>query len=134
MNFSELLIGMKFESVSVVTTENVLEFARISGDTNPLHIDEEYSQNSIFNGRIVHGMLIGSIFSKIIASDLPGPGSIYLHQTMNFLKPIYHDSSIKVIIEVEKLKPEKNIVFLKTTCWIGNTQVVDGSAIVKCIE
>jgi 3-hydroxybutyryl-CoA dehydratase len=134
MKFSDLKIGAKFESVIIVTTENVIDFARISGDNNPLHIDDEYSQKSIFKGRIVHGMLIGSFFSKAIASDLPGPGSIYLQQTMNFLKPIYHNSTIKIVIEVKELKPEKNIVYLNTTCWIGIAQVVEGSAIVKCLE
>lgn len=123
-----------FEVYHEITSQDVVDFARVSGDNNPIHIDEEYARNSIFKQKIVHGMFIGSFFSKAIASNLPGPGSIYLNQTMNFLKPIPHNSKVRILIEVESLKPEKKIVYLKTTCWILDTLMVDGTAIVKCLE
>ena len=134
MKFKDLEIGTYYELSKQISSEEVFEFAKVSGDYNPIHIDEEYAKNSPFKERIVHGMLIGSLFSKIIASELPGPGSIYLEQTMSFLKPIFHNSNIKIIIEVDNLKSEKKIVYLKTTCWVSDTKVIDGTAVVKCME
>lgn len=134
MKFNEIKIGMTHESTSTITSENVMEFAKVSGDFNPIHLDDNFAEKSIFQKKIVHGMLIGSFFSKSIASDLPGEGSIYLNQTMQFLKPIYHNNKVKICIEVESLKPEKRIVFLNTKCWVSGELVIDGSAVVKCLE
>lgn len=134
MKFSEIEIGSKFEFTKTITTNDVLEFAKVTGDNNPIHLDDSYAETTIFKQKIVHGMFIGSLFSKAIASDLPGPGSIYINQSMNFLRPIYHDSIVRICIEVESLKLEKQIVFLKTTCWIDDHMVIDGTAVVKCLE
>jgi 3-hydroxybutyryl-CoA dehydratase len=133
MKYEEITIGLKYESSHTITSIEVEEFARLSGDTNPIHIDDYYAEQSIFKQKIVHGMFVGAFISKAIASNLPGPGSIYLNQTMNFLKPVYHDSRIEVCIEVESLKEEKNIVFLKTTCRVAGDLVIDGTAVVKCL-
>lgn len=134
MKFNEIKIGMQFDFVKTVTSTDVVEFAKVSEDNNPIHLDEEYAKRSIFKEKIVHGMLIGSFFSKAIASDLPGPGSIYLNQTMNFIKPIYHNSDVRIRIKVESLKPEKKIVYLSTMCWVSDLLAIEGTAIVKCLE
>lgn len=134
MKYNEIQIGNKFEAYHEITSKDVQAFAKVSGDNNPIHLDDDFAKESIFQQKIVHGMLIGAFFSKAIASGLPGPGSIYLNQSMNFLKPIFHNCIVKIIIEVESLKPEKKIVFLKTTCWVSNVLVVDGTAIVKCLD
>lgn len=134
MKYNEIEINSMYEVYHDITSQDVNDFARVSGDNNPIHLDEEYAKNSIFKQKIVHGMLIGSFFSKAIASNLPGPGSIYLNQTMNFLKPIPHNSRVRILIEVESLKPEKKIVLLRTTCWISDILVVEGTAVVKCLE
>lgn len=134
MKFDKIEIGYKLEFFQNITSQDVYEFARISGDNNPIHINEEFAKKSIFKQKIVHGMFVGSLFSKAIASDIPGPGSIYISQTMNFRYPIYHNSLVKIVIEVESLKPEKKIVFLKTTCWVSDVMVIDGTAVVKCLE
>ena len=134
MKFDEIKAGMKYEFVKTITSLDVIEFSKVSGDTNPIHLNEDYAKESIFKNRIVHGMFIGSFFSKAIASDLPGPGSIYLNQTMNFLKPIYHNSEVRICIEVESLKPEKKIVFLSTKCWVSDLLVIEGTAVVKCLQ
>jgi len=134
MKFEEINVGLTYECKHTIISSTVLEFAKISGDNNPIHINDEYAKNSIFKQRIVHGMFVGSFFSRAIASELPGPGSIYLNQTMNFLKPIYHNSEVRICIKVESLKPEKKIVFLSTNCWVSDSLVIEGTAIVKCLE
>ena len=134
MKFHEITIGLKYEGSHFITSADVTEFARLSGDSNPIHIDDTYAQKSIFKEKIVHGMFVGAFISKTIASKMPGPGSIYLNQTMNFLKPVFHNSDVLIRIEVESLKEDKKIVFLKTTCWVSGELVIDGTAIVKCLE
>ena len=134
MKFSEIEIGSKFEFEKNITSSDVLEFSKVTGDNNPIHLDDSYAKTTIFKQKIVHGLFIGSLFSKAIASDLPGPGSIYINQSMNFIRTIFHDSTVRICIEVESLKHEKQIVFLKTTCWIDDQMVIDGTAIVKCLE
>lgn len=134
MRFEELEKGLTFKLQTEITTKDVVQFAEISGDKNPIHLDEEYAKQSIFKDRIVHGMLIGSYFSKVIASDLPGPGSIYLNQSMQFIAPIYHNSVVDIEIKVEDLKPEKQIAILSTNCYVGEKVVIKGEAIVKCLD
>jgi 3-hydroxybutyryl-CoA dehydratase len=134
MNFNEIKIGLKHELIQAISSDDVIRFAKNSGDNNPIHIDDKYAKSSFFGSKIVHGMLIGAFFSKVIASDLPGPGSIYLNQSMNFLRPIYHNSEVKICIEVTSLKQEKKIVFLKTNCWSEGELAIEGTAVVKCLE
>ena len=116
------------------TTEEVERFARISGDTNLVHINKNYAENSMFHGRIVHGFLTGSLFSAIIGTKLPGPGSIYLGQNMIFKKPVYHGQTITATVTIIEIRKDKPIVRLSTTCVneSGET-VIDGEAIVKVI-
>ena len=84
MRFDELYVGQSYSMSKCFTTEEVERFARISGDTNLVHINKNYAESSMFHGRIVHGFLTGSLFSTIIGTKLPGPGSIYLGQNMVF--------------------------------------------------
>ena len=134
MKYNDLIIGAKYEETRLVTTEDVLHFANLSGDFNPVHTNEEHAQNTIFGGRIVHGMLVASYISKAIATDMPGPGAIYMQQNLNFIKPIYHNSFISIVIEVQQLKVDKKIVFLNTSVWMDNILVVQGDAVVKCTD
>lgn len=134
MKFNELYVGLKFEYFREISTLDVKDFATVSGDFNPVHLDEVFAATTPFKSKIVHGMLVGSIISMLIATELPGPGSVYLNQTLDFLHPIYHNSIVKIIIEVEKLKEDKKIVFLYTNCWVGDIQVINGKAVVKCLD
>jgi 3-hydroxybutyryl-CoA dehydratase len=134
MKFEELYIGQEFAFKKTITTKLVESFAQLSGDFNPIHLDHEFATKSIFKKRIIHGMIIGALFSKSLASDLPGPGSIYINQTMNFLKPIFHDSEIEINIQVSNLKAEKKIVYLETKCLYDGEVCVDGSAILKLLH
>lgn len=133
MEYSSLKIGMSHSFKRIITSQDVLKFAEVSGDRNPIHLDEAFAAKGIFKKPIVHGMLVGALFSKSIASDLPGPGSIYLYQDFNFEKPIFHNSELEIIVTVKELKPEKKIVFLDTICKVEEVVVVRGSTVVKCL-
>ena len=134
MKFNDLRVGLTYRSKKEISTDDVIKFAKISGDENPIHLNHEYAKQSIFKDRIVHGMLIGSYFSKAIASDLPGPGSIYLNQTMQFVAPIYHNSVVEIIIEVIEIRLKKQIAILSTKAMVNGNVVILGEAIVKCLD
>ena len=129
---SKFHIGQKASLEKVFTDEDVRTFAKISLDTNPVHLNDEYAANTIFKGRIVHGFLSGSLISAIIGTIMPGEGTIYLNQTMNFRKPVKIGEKIRATVEVVGIKEEKNILTLNTCC--ENEQgemVIEGSAVVK---
>lgn len=134
MRFEELYVGQSYSMTKSFTSEEVERFAEISGDNNLVHIDKEFAEQSVFHGRIVHGFLTGSLFSAIIGTKLPGPGSIYLGQNMNFKKPVYHGQPVTATVTIIEIRNDKPIVRLSTTCVneTGET-VIDGEAIVKVI-
>ena len=124
-----------FASVSgVFDTESVAEFAALSGDTNPLHLDEEYARTTRFKGRIVHGFLYGSLLSKVIATKLPGEGSVYLEQEMKFLSPVRHGEEVTAFVVVNRIDDVRNILDLQTDCYVADRKVIEGSAKVMYCE
>lgn len=125
-------IGQKASLEKVFTDEDVRTFASISLDTNPVHLNDEYAANTIFKGRIVHGFLSGSLISAIIGTIMPGEGTIYLNQTINFRKPVRIGEKIKATVEVVGIKEEKGILSLNTYCENERGEIViEGSAVVK---
>ena len=131
---SKYQIGQKASLEKVFTDEDVRIFAKISLDANPVHLNDEYAQNTIFKGRIVHGFLSGSLISAIIGTILPGEGTIYLNQTMNFRKPVRIGEKIKATVEIVGIKEEKNILTLNTYCENEKGElVIEGSAVVKVL-
>lgn len=133
MTFKELHVGLEYICSQKITRIEVEKFAELSGDFNPIHLDAEFAGNTIFGKPIIHGMIIGAMFSKVIASDFPGPGSIYLHQSMDFKKPIYHDTLVQLHLSISEIKKEKQIVILSTECYVDDVVAVSGSAVVKCM-
>ena len=134
MRIDELYIGQSCSLSKSFSLEDVKAFACLSQDNNPVHLDQEYAENSVFHNRIVHGFLSGSLFSAIIGTQLPGYGSIYLGQTLNFKKPVYHDQLITATVTVIDIRKDKPIVKLSTVCKNEHDEVViDGEAIVKLI-
>ncbi|MBP9993469.1 MAG: MaoC family dehydratase [bacterium] len=134
MRIDELYVGQSSSLSKRFTLEDVKAFARLSQDNNPVHLDKEYAENSVFHQRIVHGFLTGSLLSAIIGTQLPGNGSIYLGQTLNFRKPVYHDQLITATVTVMEIRKDKPIVKLSTVCKNEQDEVViDGEAIVKLI-
>jgi acyl dehydratase len=98
------------------TEQDVNDFARLSGDFNPIHIDPEFAKTTIFGQRIVHGVLVSSLFSNLLAEKVPGKGSIYLGQTFKFKKPVFFDQTVTAKVEVINIREDKPIVTMRTIC------------------
>ncbi|MHA2299098.1 MAG: MaoC family dehydratase [Candidatus Hodarchaeales archaeon] len=125
--YSELKIGQKASLVRTISEEDIQQFAEISGDHNPIHLDEDYARTTIFEGRIAHGILTAAFISTVIANQLPG--SIYLRQTMNFKKPVRIGDTITVKVEVTAKNDEKQRIKLATRVFNQKEQLVlDGEA------
>ena len=122
--------GMSATYERVVTVADIDAFAAVSGDHNPVHLDDSYAKTTRFKGRIAHGMLGASFISTAIASQLPGPGSIYLAQSLSFKAPVRPGDKVETVITVADVVADKNRVVLKTQCRVGATVVIDGEATV----
>jgi 3-hydroxybutyryl-CoA dehydratase len=126
----DLSVGMSAVYARTVTETDIVLFAGISGDNNPVHMNEVYAQSTIFKSRIVHGLLSASFVSTVIASKLPGPGSIYLSQNLRFKAPVRAGDTVEARVTITDVIAEKNRVALKTVCSVGDTVVIDGEALV----
>lgn len=125
-------VGQKISSSVTYSTEMVEKFAELSGDKNPVHLDFEFASKSIFKNKIVHGILVSSQISALIANELPGPGSIYLNQELKFISPVYHGDEIICVVEVTDIIEAKNIVILSTICkQTDGKEVIIGKATIK---
>lgn len=116
LTIKDLTSGQWFEKKFLVTDEVVAKFAAATYDTNPIHLDEEYAKQSIFKTRVAHGMLLAGFISAILGCDFPGAGTIYLGQTMKFLKPTFLGDEITVRVTIQELMAEKNRAKLETIC------------------
>ncbi|MEX2449409.1 MAG: MaoC family dehydratase [Rhodospirillales bacterium] len=113
-----------------ITDADIVTFAGISGDTNPVHINQEFARDTRFEGRIAHGMLVASFISTVIGTKLPGPGCIYLNQTLSFKAPVMVGDTVKARATVSRLIPEKKFVEMATVCTVGDKVVIDGLALI----
>ena len=119
-----LKVGMKDSMVRVVTSEDVVKFSEVSGDTNPVHLDEEFAKNTMFGRRIAHGIISAGYISAVLGNQLPGQGTIYLGQTLSFRKPVYLGDEITTTVEIIEANEEKHIYTLKTECVNQDGKVV----------
>jgi 3-hydroxybutyryl-CoA dehydratase len=135
VRFEELTIGQAASVAREVTATDVETFAAVTGDANPVHLDEEVAARSRFGGRIAHGMLSAGYISAALGTELPGPGCIYLGQTLRFVRPVRIGDTVTTHVQVTELVPEKRRVKLATRCanQRGET-VVDGEATVLVPE
>ena len=125
----ELKFGDSAQFTKTVTETDINDFARVTGDFNPIHIDQAYAEKTRFKGRIAHGVLSLGLISNVFGNLLPGPGSIYLSQEVRFLAPVRIGDTLTARVEVIELITEKNRVKFKTTCTNQNGQeVLDGIA------
>ena len=125
----ELKIGDAAYQIKVITEKDIELFGEITGDYNPAHFDEEYAKKTMFKTRISHGMLIGSLFSKVLGMDLPGRGSIYITQTLRFRRPVYFGDEIKAEVTVKEINTEKNRVKFECIAYNQkNEKVIIGEA------
>ncbi len=110
LSIDEIKIGDKAETKKIFTEADVLDFAKISTDYNPAHVDKKYAEKTMFKKQIVHGMLVGSLFSSLFGVELPGLGSIYTKQSLKFTKPVYFGDEITATVIVKELIIERNRV------------------------
>ncbi len=123
-------VGDRASFTKTMTEADVILFAGISGDLNPAHINDVYAKQSMFKGRIVHGMLAGSLISTVLGTQLPGPGTIYLSQDLKFLKPVYLNDTLRATVEILEIR-EKGRTRLKTIVENQeNVCVIEGEALV----
>lgn len=120
----EIKVGDKAFFQKTITETDVYLYAGITGDINPAHINHEVSKETIFKGRIVHGMLSAGLISAVLGVQLPGPGTIYLGQNLKFTKPVKFGDTIKAEVEVIEKIEEKNRVILNTICYNQNKEIV----------
>ncbi len=126
----DLEIGMVRHLNKVVTDEDIELFAQVSTDHNPVHLDEEYAQDTIFEGRIAHGMLTAGLISAVIGEQLPGHGTVYLGQNLKFLAPVRPGDRVTAEVEVMDIDFSKRRVKLDTRCLVGSKKVLMGEATV----
>ena len=124
----DLTVGMVAEFERTVTRSDIETFADVSGDRNPVHLDEEYAATTVFKTRIAHGMLTASFISTILGTKLPGPGSIYLSQSLRFKAPVKPGDKVVARATVTELKSERRRATLTCECLVGDTIVLDGEA------
>jgi 3-hydroxybutyryl-CoA dehydratase len=127
-------VGTRFQREFPVDDATIERFGAASGDRNPVHFDAAYAAATRFGGRIAHGMLTASFLSAILGNDLPGPGTIYLGQTLRFLAPVRPGDRVRCEVEVTAFEPRRRRAVLATRAWVGETQVVDGEATVIAPE
>jgi 3-hydroxybutyryl-CoA dehydratase len=128
LKFEDLSVGMTASLTKTVTEADVVAFADISGDRNPLHLDAAYAAGTIFKQRIAHGMLSAAFISAVFGESLPGPGAIYVAQNLKFRAPVKFADAVTARVEIIGLVAEKNLVQFKTQCLVGTTVVIDGEA------
>ena len=129
MEFEKLEIGMSECLGKTITEADILNFAGVSLDVNPLHLNEEYAKKTMFKGRIAHGIIGAGLISAVIGTKLPGEGTIYLSQNSQFIAPVKIGDTITAKVEIVELNQEKKKVGLKTTCTNQNgVLVIDGEA------
>ena len=120
----ELNVGDFAESIKRIVDKDVVMFSEVSGDRNPVHLDEEYASTTRFKHRIAHGHLVSSLFSALLGTELPGEGSIYLGQDIRYLKPVYLNDEIRAVVKVVECDTTRNRVKLETNAYNQNNEMV----------
>ena len=128
--FEDLSVGQSAELTRTVDEKAIQAFADVSGDHNPVHLDEAFAATTPFKTRIAHGMLSAAYISALIAGKLPGPGAIYLGQTLTFKRPVKIGDEVTVTATITSLDPEKARATLSTVCTVAGKTVLDGEAVI----
>lgn len=131
LSFEDLSLGMTEKLSKTVSSSDVVGFAEISGDRNPIHLSEHFAAKTPFGTRIAHGLYTASLISAVLGTRLPGPGAVYISQTLNFRAPVKIGDTVDVIVAVAELLPAKYRARLTCTCVVDGETVLDGEAWVK---
>lgn len=124
----ELEIGQSASYERTVSEEDIVRYAEVSGDDNPVHLDEEFASKTLFKGRIAHGMLGAGFISTVVGTKLPGNGSIYISQSLKFRAPVRIGDTVVTTATVKSIDKERKRVTMETVCAIGDKIVIDGEA------
>lgn len=130
MRFEELKVGQTAVISETITDTHIARFADLSGDRNPLHLDDAWAAKTRFGGRIAHGAFTGALVSRVLGMELPGTGSVYLSQSLRFVAPVRPGDTVTARAEVIELDAKRNRVKLRTTCSNQRDEVIaDGEAV-----
>jgi 3-hydroxybutyryl-CoA dehydratase len=129
--FEDLSLGMTERLKKTVAASDVVGFAQLTGDRNPIHLSEHFAAKTTFRTRIAHGLYTASLISAVLGTRLPGPGAVYISQTLNFRAPVKIGDTVVVTVTVAELVPEKCRARLSCQCEVGGEVVLDGEAWVK---
>jgi 3-hydroxybutyryl-CoA dehydratase len=134
MRYDELTVGMAAERTRVISDALVRAYAELTEDFNPLHVDDEIANKSRFGGRIAHGMLSAGLVSAVLGMDMPGPGALWLTQSIKFTRPVMVGDTLTTRVEVIELMPAKRRARLATTCNQKGETTLDGEALIQMME
>ena len=129
--FEDLAVGMSERLSKTVASSDVVGFAQLTGDRNPIHLSEHFAAKTTFGRRIAHGLYTASLISAVLGTRLPGPGAVYISQTLNFRAPVKIGDTVEVTVTVAELIPEKSRARLSCICVVDGEVVLDGEALVK---
>lgn len=124
MEYKDFKIGMEASISKTITETDVILYSGLSLDTNPLHINNEYAKKTFFKKKIVHGMFSAGLISAVLGTRLPGEGSIYLEQYLNFIKPVFINDTITATVKIIELQNEKKIILLSTVCTNQKEEII----------
>jgi 3-hydroxybutyryl-CoA dehydratase len=128
--FEDLSVGMEASFAKTLSNDDVLTFAHLSGDVNPVHLNDEFAAGTVFKQRIAHGLLTASLISTVLGTKLPGPGSIYLSQNLKFRAPVYIGDEVVATARVTALDQEKARATLACDCSVNGKTVLEGEAVI----
>jgi 3-hydroxybutyryl-CoA dehydratase len=129
--FEDLSVGMTERFTKKVSSADVVGFAEVTGDRNPIHLSEHFAAKTPFGTRIAHGLYTASLISAVLGTRLPGPGAVYISQTLNFRAPVRIGDTVEVSVAVAELFEERHRARLTCLCTVANEVVLDGEALVK---
>lgn len=134
-DFSEFQVGKTVDFVRTITKEDVESFAKLTGDDNPLHLDDEYAKCTVFRGTVSHGMLTASFISTVIGTLLPGPGALWLSQTLEFLEPVRPGDTVRIVATVTRTSPAQRIIELSIKVFNQrDSKVLEGASKVRLLK
>lgn len=129
-DIEDIAVGMSAEIAKTITDTDIVLFSAVSTDVNAVHLDEEYAKTTQFGGRIAHGMVSASLISAVLGNRLPGPGVIYMSQSLRFRAPVRAGDTVHAKVTVKEVIAEKCRVVLDTVCTVGDKVVIEGEAMV----
>ena len=126
LTIDEIQIGMRASYTHTVTDSDVKSFAALTGDNNPLHLNDKFATNSKFGARIVHGMFLASFFPSLMCNEITGPGSVYVSQSLRFKRPVYIGDTVVAEVIVSSINIAKRRVFFNAACSVNGRVVIEG--------